>query len=130
MEETTSITYTVAIPEDLIPEIEAYVKSHQDQGSLNYEKKTPATRKPGDALPFEPFTIGFGFVVLKFVGAKALDLGLGVLGAVIIEKLKARWKKDEPKEVELYLSTGEKVSLKLHEEPDQKALAEKLKEST
>lgn len=129
MEETTSITYTMALPEDLLPEIEAYVKSHADHGSFEYEKLPSKPRKPGD-LAFDPATVAFGLIVLKFVGAKALDLGLGVLGAIIIDKLKERWKKEGPKEVELYLTTGEKVSLKLLEEPNQKALREKLKEST
>jgi hypothetical protein len=130
MEESNSITYTIAIPEDLLPEIEEYVESHKDQGSFEYQKLPPKPRGAADPLAFDPVLTALGLIALKFVGAKALDLALGVLGAVITAKLKDRWKKEGPRELDLYLSTGEKVSLKLHEEPDRKELAEKLREST
>ena len=125
-----TIEIALAIPEDLLPEIEAYAAQHQAEGTIEYEHLPPSA-SAGTALKFDPVTgTAIGLIVLKFAGQAALDIAVGVITAVIYDRLKARWQSQPGRNVDIRLTTGEAVPLSLEHPPDPQQLAEKLKEST
>lgn len=122
--EEQPISISIAIPLDLLPEIEAYAAQHSAKARFEY-KEVPKSGEP--PLGFDPVTgATIGWFVLKFVGGLASKVAVGVLTKVVYDKLKERWDK---KPVEVRLTTGETVKMDLQQPPDEKALEEKLKES-
>jgi hypothetical protein len=118
------ISISVAIPLDLLPEIEDYAAQHKDEAQVEY-KEMPKSGEP--PLGCDPITgAAIGWFVLKFAGGLAAKVAVGVLTKVIYDKLKDRWGK---KPVEVRLTTGETVEMDLQQPPDEKMLEEKLKES-
>lgn len=122
--EEQPISISIAIPLDLLPEIEAYVAQYKDEAQVEY-KEMPKSGEP--PLGFDPITgTAIGWIVLKFAGGLASKVAVGVLTKVIYDKLKERWGK---KPVEVRLTTGESIDMDLRQPPDEKMLEEKLKES-
>jgi hypothetical protein len=122
------IRITVAIPLDLLPEIEAYAAAHKDEAQIEVKQMPSAdTSKP---LAFDPITgSAIAWIVLKFAGGMASKVAVGVLTKIVYEKLKERWE-GKPRPVDVHLTTGESIQMNLTQPPDEAALEAKLKEST